>query len=108
MAKKLNWRKKTEEYISERTDEIKDFEEGEERDNAEKDLTERMRAYAEYLRAKGEIFKAIAMGVTGIAALGTFGVELYKAVTKNRTNEKILDNQINLMEQYEKNTFNNK
>ncbi len=106
--KSKSFRKQMETDLIERSSEIKEMDEGEDKANAEKNFADRLKAYAETQRAKGEIGRAIATGLGSVAALGMFFVELFKAINKNRTNEKIINHQVNLMENWEKNTFDNK
>lgn len=104
--KGLHWKREMETDILERSKEIKDLEEGEDKANAEKNLAERLKAWAEYKRANGEMIKGLAMLITGAAALGTFCVDLYKARTNKDIRNKIVDNEVNLVGNWEKTGFN--
>ena len=98
--------------ILEDEERIRDITDEKEKFLANKGMTEKVKSVAELEKAdserKSNFAKAMAAIVGAAATVGTFLVELYKARNKDKTNQKILDNQINIMEQYERNVFDNR
>lgn len=105
---KKSFKKQIETDIIERQEEIRDLDEGEDKANAEENLANKLKAYAELIKAKGEIWKAIGLGISGVAALAGVGVEVYKVVEKLRLSNKIVDKEVNLMEQYQRTNVDTK
>ena len=110
---KINLQKELTQSILDDEGVIKDMDYGsKEHFLATKAQTEKVKAVAELKKSTSELWGNIAKGAAAIGGVlftaGTVFVEYYKARNKNETNKTIIQRQVNLMENWERNTYDNR